>query len=154
MTLDHSKPIWVENESRAIGKIRVPAGFWNKMKNAPLINIEIDDEDRVAHLVSLYAGAGKDNELIEAFSRIESKLGGLAYRNAVQAVSNRDYAAAARIALKYYDKTYDYNLSINKAPRIFRLRIDTRSPSAAARELIGFCQSNTIFDLVQEVNGI
>ncbi|MEM1122557.1 MAG: tRNA 2-selenouridine(34) synthase MnmH, partial [Bacteroidota bacterium] len=36
--LDLDRRIWVENESKRIGKVLIPQGFWEQMKAAPLIN--------------------------------------------------------------------------------------------------------------------
>ena len=115
---DPERRIWVENESKSIGRVFIPDGFWNRMKSAPLIHLEVPIEQRVSHLVSLYAGEEDRDALIQSFTKIERRLGGQNLKSAVAAVANGDYSEAAKIALIYYDKTYDYNLENNRSPLI------------------------------------
>jgi len=115
---DPEKRIWVENESKSIGRVYIPDGFWNRMKNAPLIHLEVPVDQRVKHLVSLYAAKEDREALIQSFTKIERRLGGQNLKSAVLAVQNGNYTDAARIALVYYDNTYDYNLEHNGSPLI------------------------------------
>jgi len=119
--LRHFEPtrrVWVENESKSIGRVYIPDGFWKRMKAAPLVHLEVGLDQRVSHLVSLYASAEDRVALIQSFSKIERRLGGQKLKDAILAVENGNYAEAAKIALHYYDKTYDYNLENNKSPLI------------------------------------
>ena len=68
--------------------------------------------------MSLYAAKEDREALIQSFTKIERRLGGQNLKSAVVAVENGDYTEAAKIALVYYDKTYDYNLENNGAPLI------------------------------------
>ena len=68
-------PIWVENESRQIGKVHMPETFHKRQRSAPVLEIERTEEDRVNHLLSMYGGASTE-ALVEAFERIRTKLGG------------------------------------------------------------------------------
>ena len=104
-----SGPIWVENESRQIGKIHVPEMFHKHLRHAPVLELERTEADRIAHLMSMYGKASRKS-LIDAFERIRSKLGGQHTQSAVELVEVGDLASAARIALVYYDKTYRHGL--------------------------------------------
>lgn len=125
--------IWVENESRTIGKVRIPEGFWRNMKDAPLIHTEVPLEVRVRHLINLYADNTNPEDLIEAFRRVDRRLGGQHVKEAIEAIQRSDFQTATFIALKYYDKTYDYNLSVNQAPHIAKVILGEADPSDAAR---------------------
>lgn len=104
-----ARPIWVENESRQIGRIHVPEMFHKQLREAPVLELERTEEDRVTHLLSMYGDASSE-ALIAAFERIRDKLGGQHAQAAVAHVKEGDLAAAARIALVYYDKTYRHGL--------------------------------------------
>ena len=104
-----ARPIWVENESRQIGRIHVPEMFHKRLRDAPVLELERTEEDRVTHLLSMYGDASSE-ALIAAFERIRDKLGGQHAQAAVAHVKEGDLAAAARIALVYYDKTYRHGL--------------------------------------------
>ncbi|MBL7829128.1 MAG: tRNA 2-selenouridine(34) synthase MnmH [Saprospiraceae bacterium] len=129
--LDDTKNVWVENESRSIGRVFIPDDFWAKMKSATLVNVEIPPEARIANLLEDYVQTNK--ELLElAFRKIEKKLGGLALKQALEYLEQNDYAAAARIALNYYDKTYQHNLDVNTAPDIRMYTFDSFEPDTIA----------------------
>ena len=102
-------PIWVENESRQIGKVHMPETFHKRQRSAPVLEIERTEDDRVNHLLSMYGGASVE-ALVEAFERIRTKLGGQHANEAIARVQEGDLASAARIALVYYDKTYRHGL--------------------------------------------
>lgn len=132
--LDWSRTIWTENESRSIGRVFIPQGFWQVMKAAPLYNIAIPEAARLQNLVDDYTGTDPA-ELIAAFHKIDSKLGGLQLKQALEAVEQGDYAAAAGIALRYYDKTYQHCLDNNPSPEIKMLAFDYGDPQRIAAEI-------------------
>lgn len=132
--LDPARRVWLESESRHIGKIPLPLGFWEKKQDAPLVNIEIPHVERVQNLVADYAQ--HDRELLKfAFQKIDSKLGGLAFKQALAALDEGDFATAAEVALVYYDKTYLHSLERSPAERRFELKFDFSSPAEIARQL-------------------
>jgi tRNA 2-selenouridine synthase len=133
--IDPTKIVWVENESRNIGRCYIPAGFWEKKKNAPLFNIEIPLEKRLENLIEDYAKYPA-SELVEGFRRIDKKLGGLNFKNAIEALDNGDYSLAARIALQYYDKTYQHCLNENVSPKITNIIFKEESKEEIVRKLI------------------
>ena len=134
LTLDPSRHIWVENESRSIGRIFIPEGFWLKMRVAPLMNVEIPDEARIENLLADYVLTDR-SELETAFQKIATKLGGQHLKTALEALNQGDYAAAARIALAYYDKTYQYGLDSSLSTDIRRLTFDHGNAIEIAQSL-------------------
>lgn len=129
--LDPSRRVWLENESRSIGRVFIPPGLWAAMKKALLLNVEIPDADRVQNLVADYADCPA-GELEAAFQRIDRKLGGQHLKAALEALEQRDFAAAAGIALAYYDKTYQHGLDTNPSPDIRRLKFNCSDPEKIA----------------------
>ena len=51
---EEERPIWVENESRTIGKVNLPEPFYTQMINSPCYEMVRTEEDRVEHLVNMY----------------------------------------------------------------------------------------------------
>lgn len=133
--LDLTRRIWLENESRMVGKVYLPDGFWEKMKSARLINIDIPYEERVQILVNHYSS---DNaaELIHSFDKIKKRLGSENLKKAKEAIEVDDFHEAARIALRYYDKRYATLLQENKSPDITRLKFETGNAKVIAQELV------------------
>jgi tRNA 2-selenouridine synthase len=132
---DIERPVWLENESRSIGKVFIPQGLWDRMRIAPLDNIQVPDEDRIKNLLEDYVGTDK-TDLVASFQKIARKLGGLQLTNALDALDQDDYEAAARIALTYYDKTYQHCLNVNISPEINHLTFDHGDPMVIARSLV------------------
>jgi len=133
--LDPARRIWVENESRSIGRIYIPEGFWHQMKVAPIMIVQIPQAARLENLLADYVGTDK-NDLELAFGKITRKLGGQHFKTAIEALQRDDFAAAAEIALFYYDKTYQHGLENNSSTAVHQLEFDHGDPVRIARELI------------------
>ncbi len=103
--LDPSRPVWLENESRSIGRVFLPDGFWRSMLRSPKCVIDRPQEVRVRRLLQDYAGFSKE-ELRTAFLKIAKRLGGLRLKKALRAIEEGKLETAARLALEYYDKAY------------------------------------------------
>jgi len=120
--LNLSRPIWIENESRMVGRLCVPAGIWASLRNGNLINVEISEEERLDHVLSTY-GQYDIEDLIESFKKIEKKLGNLAFNNTLIALQLGDLRTAAKLAFFYYDKNYGKKLDENKSQNITYLNL-------------------------------
>ncbi|MEQ8703670.1 MAG: tRNA 2-selenouridine(34) synthase MnmH [Phaeodactylibacter sp.] len=136
--LDPNRRIWLENESRAIGRVYLPERFWQVMAEAPLFSLEVSLEHRLDRLVRQYANFS-DAQLAEAFKRIRKRLGGQHLNAALQALEERNYREAAEIALAYYDKAYQH-YTFEKVGRktIFPMPVEKDDPAQTARALIAF----------------
>ncbi|GAB3581059.1 tRNA 2-selenouridine(34) synthase MnmH [Hymenobacter daeguensis] len=102
-------PIWVEDESRQIGRLTIPAALFEQLHRAPRYVLEVPRAARVAKLAAEY-GAEAPAELAAAIERLQKRLGGLATRQALAAVEAGDFARMVELVLDYYDKTYAYGL--------------------------------------------
>ena len=121
LSMDLSKPIWIENESRNIGKVYIPEALWGAMRSSILYNIEVDEEIRLDRALDYYSKP-VDLELLKvSFEKIRKRLGGLEYQNAIKAIEANDLKTAASIALKYYDKSYSFQLQNWKPDKVVHL---------------------------------
>ena len=107
------------------------------MKVAPLLNVEIPDNARIENLLTDYVLTDR-TELEIAFQKIASKLGGQHLKTALEALEQGDFAAAARIALVYYDKTYQHGLESSDSPEIRRLEFEHGDAKKIAQVLAGW----------------
>ncbi len=103
--LDTNKPVWVEDESHSIGKVRIPVPFYIQMKSAKLYFIDIPREERAKYLAKEYGVLDK-SKLEEAIQKITKRLGGLRTKEAIEKLKNNDFFGVALLLLQYYDKTY------------------------------------------------
>ncbi|MBX7059546.1 MAG: tRNA 2-selenouridine(34) synthase MnmH [Leptospirales bacterium] len=101
--------IFVEDEGRTIGRVALPASLQQAISAAPMLLLECNPERRVERLLAEY-GAFDRSQLSEAMQRIGKRLGGLALKQALQSLEAGDLTGACRVALQYYDRSYDYSL--------------------------------------------
>jgi len=133
--LDINKPIWLEDESKTIGKVFLDLNFWNNMKAAPLVVIDLPLKKRVKNLMNEY-GTYPAQSLKESFEKIERRLGGEQCKNAISAIQSGDIEQATRIALHYYDKAYDKSIAMNEHREITRLAFDDDDEKNIAQALV------------------
>jgi tRNA 2-selenouridine synthase len=122
--LDLDKYIWLEDESHAIGKVKIPDAFFNQMRDASLFFLEIPKEERAKHLIEEYSHSG-DSYLAEAIERISKRLGGLRTKEVLRCLANKDYYNVALMTLDYYDKSYLKGLQKRLSASITHLKLDT-----------------------------
>ncbi len=103
-------PIWVEDESVMIGRVKLPNAFFQRMREAPVVFVDVPLEQRVQRLVADYGGAPKE-QLAEAIDRIRKRLGPQHAKAALEALEAGDLHAVAAITLRYYDRAYLHGLA-------------------------------------------
>lgn len=140
LKMDISKPIWIENESKNIGKNFIPESLWCKMKTSLIIHLDIDFETRLDHLIENYQ-LNNNEQLILSFNKIQKRIGPAETKKAMDYIHENKYREAATIALKYYDSCYDYSFNMPKhvPPVIFNLKSKTNE--GIADDLIQFINS-------------
>lgn len=111
-SFDRERIIWVEDESRNVGKCVVPTVFYVQMKEARTLFLDIPREVRATCLVKHYS-VFPSEELKACISKISRKLGGDRSKEALESVDNKDYYSTAMITLAYYDKAYMFSLEKN-----------------------------------------
>lgn len=109
LTFDSKEVIWVEDESRKIGRINLGDHFWNQMLAADFLRINIPMEERVRRLVEDY-GFYSPEELEKSIIRIGKRLGPQHLKTALEQLSNGKFDEVAKICLVYYDKAYAFGL--------------------------------------------
>lgn len=106
---DKEKTIWVEDESKAIGKLRIPNEVYELLRSSRLLFLEQSRDSRLQRITELYGQA--DPEILETFIRkIAKRLGGLRLKLALEALAAKDITEAASQILEYYDRTYLFGL--------------------------------------------
>jgi tRNA 2-selenouridine synthase len=117
------RAIWVENESRRIGRIILPDPFFLQMTQSPRIEIEKTDTERIAHIAREYAGLDQV-ELSDAVLRLQKRLGGDRTNQAVEAIQANQPEIWIPILLQYYDKTYSYDLARHEVSKTIHLNLE------------------------------
>ncbi len=107
-SFDSSKPIWIENESRRIGKNSVPTGIYNQIRTAKIINLHIDKQERSQFILEIY-GKMPNDKLIEATRILEKRLGNEQMNRCIEAIEQNQKDVWIDIVLDYYDKSYQHS---------------------------------------------
>ncbi|HHL73725.1 MAG TPA: tRNA 2-selenouridine(34) synthase MnmH [Bacteroidetes bacterium] len=122
--LDPSRPVWVEDESQRIGRVRIPDDFWRQMAHAPAVVVEMPVVLRKQIILADYGDIDRD-QLSEAVQRIEKHLGGLRTRQVIEAIACGNLDKACDLLIPYYDKRYDYALQRRHEEDILSVRCET-----------------------------
>ena len=138
--IDPHRRVWIENESRSIGSVFIQQGFWNQMRSAPLIHIEVPFEQRVKHLVEGYTQTSQA-DLVQSFEKITKKLGFNHAKTAIESVQKGEYAAAAAIGLVYYDKAYNFGFEAHPSAEKHIVEIPHFDTTQTAEQLIALANS-------------
>ncbi len=129
-------PVWVEDESRQIGRLTIPTALFEQLRSAPRYVLEVPRAVRVAKLAAEY-GAEAPAELAAAVERLHKRLGGLATREALDAIGAGNFPLMVERVLDYYDKTYAYSLVPRPdEPPLTRIPAPTCDASANASALL------------------
>lgn len=131
---DRGRPVYVESESRRIGRLQVPEAVLAAMRAAPCVRLETPQALRVAMLEDDYVHFVHDDAALSAHLAPLGKLHGQAVIARWQALIARGErrALAAELLDAHYDPCYRRAIERN-FPRIAQapvLRVDDPSPAA------------------------
>ena len=141
LKLDSSKPIWLEDESISIGKAQMPKPLFDQMQQAPTIVLQVPQQLRVQKLAEEYCRT--DKALLEAaILRIKKRLGGLATKEALEAIETNNMEKMVEIALTYYDKAYTFELA--KKQHVLPLELQSINPEENAAKVMAFAKQHQL----------
>ncbi len=131
-----SNVIFVEGESKRIGKNIIPECVFQKMIEGIHIRVEADLEVRVNNIIRDYVNANND-ELIEALSCLKSTLGNRNIERYTDMIRKCEYKDVVReLMIKYYDPLY-------KREGIgFSYTFNSNDLEKAANEIIKWSKNN------------
>jgi tRNA 2-selenouridine synthase len=130
----HDAPALVlEDESRTIGRLALPASWHAAMQRAPLVLLEVELATRIRHITEEYvweplaaglAAVSLEARLQNALDRIRRRLGGLRHREVsaelAAAFETGEHSAwIERLLVWYYDPMYDYQLEGKRSRLLF-----------------------------------
>ena len=139
--LDKKKEIWIEDESRGIGNVLIPATLFKKMREQTVYFLDIPRIVRAQHLVEGYANCD-NNELAKSIERISKKLGGADTQLALEHLKNENYSEVAELALRYYDKYYEKGVNNRDPKMVKRIVLDTTDHELNAQLIKKYIDAN------------
>jgi len=123
--LDLSQPVFIEGESRKIGKICIPSNLFTQMLSGSNIIVSASIETRVSRIVREYVLEQQEvlGELREIIQKLSSNFGKEETRLLLQSFDQGDYSSCLRFMLeKHYDQKYNH--FINQLPYIVEVSSD------------------------------
>ena len=127
--------IWLEDESRNIGTVFMPDGFYGRMQESPVVALMMSIDTRMPRLLEEYSAFPP--ELIRtSVLKISRRLGGDKTKEAIMAIDRNDFSTAIRITLEYYDRTYSYGLSKRKSGQVVFVDTDTDDTAVNAGKVL------------------
>lgn len=131
---DHRQVIWLEDESRQIGRIFMPEALYLVMTVSPMIRVWFSEEFRVSTIIDEYAGLDTAS-LADSITRISKRLGGLVTSQCLDLLANGDFAGVVRLLLPYYDKTYNHSVERRNRQLIAELDLTREQPESVVRRI-------------------
>ena len=103
-----SNIVYVEGESRRIGKVIIPEYIYNKMNNGIHIKIEASMEYRVNNIMKDYVHE-TDDELISSLNLLRKHIGDKNIDRFIDMIKEKRYEEVIEnLMIKYYDPLYSY----------------------------------------------
>ena len=133
-TLSTRRRLWLEDESKNIGKVLIPKAWYEQMLLAPRMVLEADHQTRLNRLLRIYTDYPSD-ELIACVEKIRKRLGCDNTNECIRQIRKGNLSYAIELVLAYYDKQYRYGLmSIKSRHQIIKPK--SVSPSEIAIQIL------------------
>jgi tRNA 2-selenouridine synthase len=133
--------IWLEDESRQVGRCSIPDNLYARMREAKLLKIIVPKKIREKRLVKEY-GCFPKEPLERSIKNIERRLGGLRAKQSLEALENNDLLKVAEITLEYYDKAYLHGNTKREKEKVFELEINSDDPKKTAKLVLEYSNSH------------
>lgn len=106
--LDPTKPVWIESESKRIGRVQLPEALFRRMHGGRLFAVETPMPERIAMWRSEYPHFERDPVgLVAQLSHLKALVSGASLDKWVAMAEGRDINALFEsIMLDYYDPAY------------------------------------------------
>lgn len=126
---------WMEDESRFIGKLRIPDDLFLYKLNAQRIVAERSFGSRIDRVLLEY-GQLPTADLMAKTASLEKRLGNELMRQAIAFLESGDMREWALIMLNYYDRLYAHGLDQNASTWLGKVNADIGAPAEVADQII------------------
>jgi len=134
--LNLSNKIWIENESRSIGKCVLPNTLFDSIRRSDVVEVDPGYETRFSRIKREY-GCFDHNLLVECTLKIKKRLGPNKLKIAVNFLEEGDFDNWLKIILEYYDKQYTFSGNLRDSEtRFIKLDLSELNEIEYAEHLI------------------
>ena len=124
LSLDIERPVFVEDESQAIGSVRIPEELFVEMRISPVINLDMSRSLRADRLVEEYGKFDREG-LKKAVINISRRLGRERADKAISDLDEGNLRDVAISTLRYYDKAYTFGLNKRDKSTVTTIEVST-----------------------------
>lgn len=132
---DRKKRVWVEGESKSIGRCYLPDELWEAMGRAQVLEVQLPVAQRVQRLVAEY-GTFARQDLEAAILKLRKRLGGLRLNEALEALHAGDLPTVAALLLDYYDDSYAHHRAARGMDRHQPILLEGSTPLEFAQQVL------------------
>lgn len=134
----NSNLVFVEGESKRIGKSLIPEFIFHKMNQGISLKITSPMEKRVEVILKDYVN-GTDSELIEVLNHMRNRLGNEKIENYIDLIKEKNYAPVIKeLFISYYDPLYE------KHKREYMKTFENIDPNITADNIIKWVDDQNI----------
>lgn len=129
-----SQRLWLEDESKNIGRVLIPNALFMQMYTAPRLILQTSVAERIERLARMYAQSSAE-DLIRCVEKIRRRLGGDRANRCIEQIRLGELRGAIATVLEYYDKQYTYSID-EKNTRSRVVSGENKSVSSIARDML------------------
>ena len=130
-----NEPLWVENESRHIGKNQLPTTFFEQIRTANKLTVQVDIQTRAERIFNEY-GSFEKEILIEKTMDVARRMGPQHAKEAVEFLTIGDVRSWINKMLDYYDKTYFHSSSNQENKKVIEVDFSWAEKEVGIRKMI------------------
>jgi len=133
--------IFTESEAPSIGRIRIPAWFYQKMQEAVYIYIQIPVEARIKNILSIYDHVN-EVELITALYKLSERMPEHKLETLEKMIKEKQLYDFIQAMLEYYDQSNKYTGIKEKASLVIDMPVfDVQKASDNILQFLGISEA-------------
>lgn len=133
--MEGAKRIWIENESRFIGRLRIPDAFFLQSSQAQMISIDREAHYRAERIIAEYGNF--DHALLaEKTVSITKRMGGDRVKASIEALERGDLMGWVTPLLDYYDRNYAHAIELREGKQLHILSLTSEGADQIAELLL------------------
>ncbi|MGN7387620.1 tRNA 2-selenouridine(34) synthase MnmH [Sporosarcina sp. SAFN-015] len=118
--------VYIEGESKRIGKVLIPAFLFDKKKNGIHVFIHLPIEERVKNILADYNPWNAGDKFIEAFNLIKRRIHVPIAKEIEEKLHKGEFKGAVTLLLEnYYDPRYEYSTTKHPQENDFVIYADS-----------------------------
>ncbi|MFC4559511.1 tRNA 2-selenouridine(34) synthase MnmH [Virgibacillus kekensis] len=146
LRFQESRFVFVEGESRRIGRITIPEFLYRKKEQGIQLFIELPVEERINNILEDYQPWNSPKRFMEAFQLIRRKIHTPIAKEIESALTEGHYRNAVKLLLEYYyDPRYEH--AADQYPEERKVHLQANTMDEAYQLVVDWCNSRKLTSL-------